>query len=63
MNPQMNSELTIAEVQAMIAKLETDISAQLSAFRAATGLIVHSVPVEERGSTVVARVKVQIPGV
>jgi hypothetical protein len=55
--------LTISQVQTMVAELEASITQQLQQFKDATGLQVHSVPVvdESGGTTVVARVKVLIP--
>lgn len=54
--------MTIQEAQALITALEANITAQLQAFQASTGLTIHSVPVTENsaGKLVTAKVKVQL---
>ena len=54
--------MTITEAQALIAALESNITAQLQAFQQQTGLTIHSVPVTENNANkaVTAKVKVQI---
>lgn len=59
----MNNTMTIEEVQGLLQVLEANITLLLQEFKTKTGLIVHSVPIEEKGATVMARVKIQIPGV
>lgn len=54
--------MTIVEAQALVEALEANITAQLQAFQAQTGLMIHSVPVTENSSVkqVTAKVKVQL---
>ncbi len=52
--------MTISEVQALAAALAKTLTAEIQAFEAATGCIVHSLPITEAKPSTV-HVKVQIP--
>lgn len=54
--------MSIAEAQAALVQLETQVTALLQAFQQQTGLTIHSVPVSENGGgkQVVAHIKVQL---
>lgn len=53
--------MTIPEVQAAAATLAQQITAQVQAFEASTGCIVHSLPVRGEKNPTTVEVKVQVP--
>ena len=53
--------MTIDEAKTLIKALEEKMTADAQAFVAATGLLIHSIPIVADKMTVTVRVKVQIP--